>query len=120
MPAERVRARNLVVIEGELSKPPEVRTLQSGTELAVLTVRVRSDDEPTRSLAVTVWEPDAVAVGLAAGDEVVAVGHVVRRFYGGVEGRTVRTEIVADAVVAASDRRRRRRMLDRAIEHLRA
>jgi single-strand DNA-binding protein len=113
-PSPAVPARNVVVLEGELSKPPEVRTLPSGTELAVLTVRVPATDGPARSLAVTVWEPAPATVAIEPGSAVLVVGHLVRRFWGGPQGRATRTEIVADAVVPSSDRRKRRR----ALEHL--
>jgi single-strand DNA-binding protein len=105
-------SRNVVVLEGVLSKPPELRELPSGTALAVLTVRVRSDEGPARSLAVTVWEPDAATVALETGVALLVVGHAVRRFWGGPTGRASRTELVADAVVAGTDRRKRRRALE--------
>ena len=114
-PAPAAPARNVVVLEGELSKPPEARTLPSGTELAVLTLRVRADDGPARSLAVTVWEPDAAVLSLEPGVAVLVVGHLVRRFWGGAAGPASRTEIVADSVVSATDRRRHRRALEQVV-----
>jgi single-stranded DNA-binding protein len=101
-----------VVLEGVLSKAPEARVLPSGTTLAVLTVRLRSDDGPTRSLAVTAWEPDAATVALEVGASVLVVGHAVRRFWAGPLGRATRTELVADSIVASTDRRKRRRVLE--------
>jgi single-stranded DNA-binding protein len=119
VPSETIRSRNVVVLEGELSKPVEVRTLPSDVELAVLTVRVRGGEgEPTRSIAVTAWEPTATVRALVEGDEVLVVGHVVRRFYAGAQGRASRTEVVADDVVTPVDRRRRKRVLTKAAEGL--
>jgi single-strand DNA-binding protein len=111
-------ARNVVVLEGVLSKPVEVRSLPSGTTLAVVTVRVRADDGPARSLAVTVWDPADAVVALEAGEAVLVVGHVVRRFWGGPAGRASRTEVVADTVVPSTDRRRRRRALEQVARHV--
>jgi single-stranded DNA-binding protein len=105
--------RNLVVLEGEVSKPPDFRTLPSGTALAILTLRVRADAGPARSLAVTVWEPTAATLAVEPGVGVLVVGHVVRRFWGGADGRAMRTELVADTVVPSADRRKRRRALER-------
>ena len=108
-------ARNLVVLEGLVSKPPEVRTLPSGTTLAVVTLRVRADDGPARSLAVTVWDPTDTVLDAVPGAGLLVVGHVVRRFWGGPDGRATRTELVADAVVPTSDRRKRRRTLEQVV-----
>jgi single-stranded DNA-binding protein len=113
--SETSRSCNLVVLEGELSKAVEIRTLPSNVELALLTVRLRGGEgEPTRSIAVTVWQPKPTVRELAEGDDVLVIGHVVRRFYAGAQGRSSRTEVVADDVVTPADRRRRRRVLTKA------
>lgn len=109
---------NLAVLTGELSSPPEIRLLDSGTRLAQLQVRVRAHDRST-SVPVAVWDPPDVVETMIEGDEVVVVGRVERRFFRTRDGGTgSRVEVVAAALAPGSDRRRRAAVLRRARQGL--
>ncbi|HEX5615562.1 MAG TPA: hypothetical protein VFZ83_10465, partial [Acidimicrobiia bacterium] len=97
---------NLAVVRGCCSSVPEVRVLPSGRVLAVLQVTTRPPNGAAQSVPVTVWEPPAWVEGLDAGDEVVVVGRVRRRFYRGAGGAMSRVEVEADLVARGGDRRR--------------
>lgn len=92
---------NTVVLRGVITSDPKVRDLPSGSRITNLEVTTRSD-ALTASVPVVVHDADA---GVSAGDEVVVVGHVHRRFFraGGVTQS--RTEVVASRVVLARRRR---------------
>lgn len=118
---------NLAVLCGPCSGPAEVRLLDSGTRLAALAVRCPAG--PTAavgagatSVPVTVWDPPAWVEDLAAGDPVVVVGRMRRRFYQGPGGIGSRVDVEAEWVGRARDRRRldaARRRADAALETLR-
>ncbi len=90
-------ANNLAVLRGIVTSEPKVRKLPSGTVVTNLEVTTRTESL-TASVPVVVHERD-VAVG--AGDDVVVIGHVRRRFFrvGGITQS--RTEVVAERVVPA-------------------
>lgn len=90
-------ANNLAVLRGIVTSEPKVRELPSGTVVTNLEVTTRTESL-TASVPVVVHGRD-VAVG--AGDDVVVVGHVQRRFFraGGVTQS--RTEVIAARVVPA-------------------
>jgi hypothetical protein len=98
---------NLCLVRGECPTAPEVRVLASGTRLAVLSVRVRSDGAPATSVPVAVWDPPASLETLEAGTEVVVLGRVVRRFFRSAAGGPgSRVEVQAELVAPASNRRK--------------
>jgi hypothetical protein len=109
---------NLVIVRGHLSSPPRRSELASGDTLVRLEVTVHHAEAPAESVPVCWVGPArrAPAGSLGAGDEVVAVGRVRRRWYRppGGPARSA-TEVVADVVVRASDRRRARLAVERAI-----
>ncbi|HLG00763.1 MAG TPA: single-stranded DNA-binding protein [Acidimicrobiia bacterium] len=110
---------NLTVLVGELSSPPEIRLLDSGTRLAHLSVRTRGDGDRHTSVPVTIWDPPTTIETLAEADEVVVVGRIERRFFRRRDAGTgSRVEVVATTVALASDRRRSGVALRRAREHL--
>ena len=93
---------NLVVLRGVLSRDPEVRELPSGDALVAYDVTVRPEapaGEAPRAESVPVawFDPPAAATAMAAGDEVVVVGRVRRRFFRAGGATASRTEVVADA-----------------------
>jgi len=105
---------NVAVIRGECSRPPEVRILPSGSALALFQVTTRAERGSTTSVPVALWDPPAWIAELGAGDEIVAVGRVRRRFFRGASGTASRVEVEAAAVARAGDRRRVPGLLRRA------
>ena len=109
---------SLVMVVGELAKEPELRTLESGSVLAVLTLRVKPDDDRrAMSLPVTMWDPPPWVAELHSGTRVVVSGRVVRRFYALAGGRASRVEVVAEHIANAGDRRARAKVR-RAVEQV--
>ncbi len=106
---------NLSVLVGPCSGPPEIRELASGTRLATLAVRVPATDDRATSVPVSVWDPPAWIEELAAGDEVVVMGRVHRRFFRVAAGGTgSRVEVESKAIARATDGRRRAALRRRA------
>lgn len=109
---------NLAVVSGTCSAPPEVRMLESGTRVASLSVRApaahrgtkaagtKASGERATSVPVTVWDPPAWVEQLDAGDPVVVVGQVRRRFYSRPGGVGSRVDLEAVTIARARDRRR--------------
>jgi len=112
---------NLAVLCGPCSGPAEVRVLESGTRLATLAVRCPAGpgtDERATSVPVTVWDPPAWVETLSAGDEIVVVGRMRRRFYQRPGGVGSRVDVEATLVGRARDRRRLDAALRKADEAL--
>ena len=105
---------NVVVLRGTLSRDADWRTLPSGDQVVScdVTVAAAGGGQRAESVPVSWFDPPARAFALAAGDEVVVVGRVRRRFFraGGVTAS--RTEVVAHRVVPARSRSRVRTALD--------
>jgi single-strand DNA-binding protein len=117
------RQVNLGVLCGPCSTAPEVRVLESGTRLATLAVRCPAGahaDERATSVPVTVWNPPAWIDTLEAGEEVVVVGRLRRRFYQRPGGVGSRVDVEAAYIGRARDRRRVDAALRRAVEALEA
>jgi single-strand DNA-binding protein len=111
---------NVAVVRGVCSSPAEVRELASGETIAQLQVTTRTDDQAV-SVPVSVWDPPAWVEALAAGDELLALGRVRRRFFRTPTGTASRVEVEADFVAKARDRRRAtaaRRRLEAALAPL--
>lgn len=109
---------NLSIVSGVVGGAPVRRTLPSGDELVQLDLSVRADGQPAASVPVVATP--AVLGGLepAAGDPVVVVGVVRRRFFRVGGATQSRTEVVAEVVVAASRGAAARRAIDRAVGRL--
>lgn len=92
---------NVVAIRGQLSRPAEERVLPtSGTRVLGLDITVRRDGSQRAESVPVVWhDPPAAAVTLDAGDEVVVIGHVARRFFRAGGSTQSRTEVVASRVL---------------------
>ena len=117
------RQVNLGVLCGPCSTVPEVRVLESGTRLATLAVRCPAGspaDERATSVPVTVWNPPAWLDTLEAGEAVVVVGRLRRRFYQRPGGVGSRVDVEAAYIGRARDRRRVDAALRRALEALEA
>ncbi len=106
--------RNLVILSGSLSRPPEVRTLPSGDSLVAYEVTSRPADGPALSVPVT-CAGGAAPVDLDVGTEVVITGVVRRRYFRAGGATQSRTEVVADAVIPARQVARARRAVERAL-----
>ena len=105
---------NVAAVRGTVSSEPRQRELPSGSVVTNVEVTTRVDDG-THSVPVVVLD---TPVTVAAGDEVVAVGRIVRRFFraGGVTRS--RTELVATTLVRAGNARSSARALRRAVTEL--
>jgi hypothetical protein len=98
---------NLVVLCGPCPAPPEVRALESGSRLATFALRCPSGQAgQATSVPVTVWDPPAWLETVEAGDWLVVVGRMRRRFYQRPGGLGSRVDVEAELVGRARDRRR--------------
>jgi hypothetical protein len=122
---------NLSVVCGPCSGAPEIRVLESGTRLATFGVRCpggsgrgsggaradgqraagrgsggKAEADRTTSVPVTVWSPAAWIETLEAGDEVIVVGRLRRRFFQRPGGVGSRVDLEAELVGRARDRRK--------------
>lgn len=97
---------NIVVIDGTLSRDPDVRALASGSTLLSCDVTVRDADQPTETVPIAWFDPPGATDHLRAGVEVVVTGRVRRRFFRSGGATIGRTEVVATCI---EPRRRRRR-----------
>jgi single-strand DNA-binding protein len=109
---------NIVVLQGVLSRPAEVRELADGTTLALLDVA--TETASGRLVVPVAWPltgPDrSVPV---EGIELVVTGRVRRRFFRAGGATQSRTEVVAEAVVPARSRTRARRAVDEVLAEVR-
>ena len=98
---------NVVAIRGRLSRPAEERVLPTGDRIVGLDLTVRREGADKAESVPVVWhDPPAAAAGLDAGDEVVVVGHVARRFFRAGGLTQSRTEVVARTVVPVRSAKR--------------
>jgi single-strand DNA-binding protein len=109
--AECASSDHLVLIEGVLSSEPARRELPSGTVLTMLEITSRGGGR--RRLSTPVSVEGEQFVELAKGDAVVILGVVRRRFFRAAGATASRTEVVAEVIVRASDRRGRGRIMRR-------
>ncbi|MGI8793774.1 MAG: hypothetical protein ACR2H3_11460 [Acidimicrobiales bacterium] len=96
---------NVVFLFGELSAEPRQRSLPSGDVLVEFDVTTRGV-VGTCSTPVAWFLPDSTGPAstvdaMTAGASVAVAGHVRRRFFRSGGATMSRTEVVADAVVAA-------------------
>ena len=93
---------NLVILNGHLAAPAEVREFESGTRLMrfLLTVRIEAPRRRVDVIPVSLWNPidDLVDEPPSTGASMWITGSVQRRFWEGVDGRRSRLEIVATHV----------------------
>jgi single-strand DNA-binding protein len=107
-------ALNLSVVAGTLSSPPSAKTLPSGDRVVSLEVTIRPPAGRAESVPVSWFAAPAGSETWGAGEEVLVVGRVRRRFFRAGGTTASRTEVVADTVVPARQRARVRRALARA------
>lgn len=109
MEAESV---NVAVVWGACSSPPDIRVLPSDQRLAQLQLTTRVDGRAL-SVPVSVVDPPAWLEELDAGDELVVLGPVRRRFFRAGGATASRVEIEAEVVCRGRDRRRARSLRGR-------
>lgn len=109
---------NLVVLRGSLSRPASVTELPSGTRMAALEVTVRQADGPAETVPVSLADPPTWVSELDTGSKLVVLGRVRRRFFRAGGATQSRTEVVAQRVVQAGNRRRADTLLGQAAECL--
>ncbi len=109
---------NVVVLQGRLSRPSQVRVLPSGDRLLALELSVPREGRSTEGVPVVWHEPPASAESLDVHDQVVVVGRVRRRFFRAGGATQSRTEVVADQVVPTRQSKRARKVVTEAISSL--
>ncbi len=108
---------NVAVIRGTLSSDPRIRVLPSGS--VVVNYELTAVGRPGERASVPVtWIDPSRPPALRAGDEVVAVGFVRRRFFRAGGLTQSRTEVVAELVSRPSSARAAK-VVESAIESLR-
>jgi single-strand DNA-binding protein len=103
---------NVAIVRGVCSSPPEIRVLPSEERLAQLQLTTRVDGRAL-SVPVSLIDPPAWLEELDAGDEIVALGPVRRRFFRAGGTTASRVEIEAEIVCRSRDRRRSRSLRTR-------
>ena len=111
---------NVVVLYGRLTRPAALRSLPSGDQLVALEVSVRREGDRAETAPVVWPDAPASASALDVDQEVVVVGRIRRRFFKAGGATQSRTEVVADAVVPASQTRRARAAVAKAAAQLEA
>ena len=106
---------NVVVLQGRLSRPSQVRVLPSGDRLVALELSVPREGARTESVPVVWHQAPPSAESLDVDHEVVVVGRVRRRFFRAGGATQSRTEVVAEAVVPARQPKRARKVITEAI-----
>lgn len=112
---------NIALVQGRLSSAPRVHELASGDVVVRYEVTVPRPGGAAESVPVAWIGPPARAAELAAGEEVVVVGRVRRRWYRppGGPSRSV-CELLAEAVVPARRRAAARRVAAEGLARARA
>lgn len=94
---------NMAIVIGNLAKPVEVRNLSSGVSIANFDLVVPQIDGTPDTVPVALFEPPDEALQWAAGEALVVVGRVRRRFFRAGPSTQSRTEVVAENVVPLSE-----------------
>ena len=106
---------NVTMLRGRLSRAPEERELPSGDRLVAYEVTVVNPGQRADSVPVVWHDPPAAALKVGAGDDVVVVGRVRRRFFRAGGLTQSRTEVVAEAVLNARHAKRCRVVIESAL-----
>jgi single-strand DNA-binding protein len=93
---------NVAVLRGRLSSPPRVRQLASGDQLVSLELTAKVDGAAADSVPVAWFGAPDPLPGWVAGQELVVVGRVRRRFFRAGAATASRTEVVAGTVLAGN------------------
>jgi len=106
---------NVAFVAGSLSSDPVERTLPSGDLVVNYEITSRSPGSGTQTVPVAWFKPPKRRQRLVAGDAVLVIGQVRRRFFRAGGATASRTEIVADKVV-----RRRQGSIDELVTAMRS
>ena len=109
---------NLAVVAGTLARPAEPRFLADGSQIWELDVVVKAEGRPPATVPVSWHDASGEPGGWRAGDEVVVVGAVRRRFYRSGAATLSRTDVLAETVVLGRRRARAAAALDAAVAAL--
>lgn len=90
---------NLSILRGTLSRAPEARDLPSGDHVLGLELTVRAPGATAESVPIAWFGAPDAAQRWAAGEELVVVGRVRRRFFRAGGSTQSRTEVVATTAV---------------------
>ncbi len=90
---------NLSVLVGCLSRPPELRELPSGDAVLSLELTVRPDGAAAESVPLSWLRAPAAASRWTAGEELLVLGRVRRRFFRAGGATQSRTEVVVSTAV---------------------
>lgn len=101
---------NLVLLRGVLAAEPTRRELPAGGTVSQFDVATR-DASGAHTVPVAWMDPPPAGLPVEPGDDVVVLGRVARRFFRSGGATQSRTEVVAEQVVAASNRRQVNRAL---------
>lgn len=116
--ATAAEGTNLAIVVGILTRAPERRPLRSGDDVLTLELSVRPPGRPAESVPVS-WQqaPDAAALW-PAGEEILVVGRVRRRFFRAGGQTQSRTDVNATIAVPTRRAARARRALATAVASL--
>jgi single-strand DNA-binding protein len=95
---------NVAVLRGQLSAPPRIHQLAAGGQLVSLELVAKVDGGPTDSVPVAWFDAPEPLPAWDAGQELVVVGRVRRRFFRAGGATATRTEVVATAVLTGNRR----------------
>ena len=108
---------NIVVLRGTLSRDPDRRELTAGGDILQFDLVTQLESGSNSTVPVS-WFDAPEEPGLAEGSQVVVVGSVRRRFFRAGGATQSRTEVVADSVTAATQRRTVTKRLTSVVERL--
>ena len=108
---------NIVVLQGTLSRPPEIRSTSSG-DVITYEVTTRPDEGPAATAPVAWSQPPKGAYSFSEGDSVTVVGQVRRRFFRSGGSTQSRTEVIADLVASTRQRKRIATEIDRVLTEI--
>lgn len=111
---------NLSILVGTLSRAPECRELPSGDTVLSLELTVRPEAGPAESVPAAWSGAPARAAGWAAGEELVVIGRVRRRFFRAGGATQSRTEVVVASAVPTRRAAAARRAVGGALAQLMA
>ncbi len=106
---------NVALLIGRLARPAQPKDLPSGDRLVQYEVTIPSETGRAESVPVVWFDAPPSAEDYDIDEKVVVVGRVRRRFFKASAGGTLsRTEVVAEAVVPARQKKRAEAAVEKA------